>query len=463
MFQPEIYRQRRATLTARMPDSLILLMGNVDSPMNYQDNIFPFVQDSSFRYYFGLNEPGLAGLMDTANNEITLFGNDPDIDDIVWTGPQPSLQERAAKAGVSQSQPYSALQATLAAAQKAGITVQYLPPYRGETILELASLLGCNTGDIKAGVSAGLVKAVIAQREIKGEEEIAEMEKVLAVTRDIHHAAMRAAHPTVLEHQVVGLMEGIVRSHDLQLAYPSIFSRNGEVLHNHHHHQKLQKGDLVLNDSGTSSAGGYASDITRTIPVGGKFSLRQRELYNTVLAMQTEAIAILKAGVPYLTAHKLAAKVMVEHMSRLGFFKGDAETIVESGAYAIAFPHGLGHQIGLDVHDMENMGENLVGYGEGIERSSLFGLGYLRLGKPLLAGMVITVEPGVYFIPALIDAWKAEGRHSDLINYAKFEEYKDFGGIRIEDNVLITATGSRILGPHIARSCDEVEAIMLGA
>ncbi len=460
MFQPEIYRQRRATLAASLPDSLILLLGNVDSPMNYSDNIFPFIQDSNFRYYFGLNEPGLAGLIDTANDVITLFGNEPEVADIVWTGPQPSLSERAATAGVNQSQAYAKLVETLAAAQAAGITVQYLAPYRGETILELAKLLGCDSSKVKAGFSSALTLAVIAQREIKSNEEIAEMETVLAITRDVHHAAMRASHPTVLEHQVVGLMEGIVRSHDLQLAYPSIFSRNGEVLHNHHHHQKLQKGDLVLNDTGATSAGGYASDITRTIPVGGKFSPRQRELYDAVLAMQTEAIAALKPGLPYLAAHKLAAKVMVTAMSKLGFFKGDADAIVESGAYAIAFPHGLGHQIGLDVHDMESLGENLVGYGEGVERSSLFGMGYLRLGKPLKAGMVITVEPGIYFIPALIDAWQTEGRHSDMINYAKFNEYKDFGGIRIEDNVLITATGSRILGAHIARTAEEVEAVM---
>jgi Xaa-Pro aminopeptidase len=460
MFAPEIYRQRRDTLATSLPDSLILLLGNVDSPMNYTDNIFPFIQDSNFRYYFGLNEPGLAGLIDTANDSVTLFGNEAEVADIVWTGPQPSLSERATAAGITQSQPYAQLKQRLATAQAAGIQVQYLAPYRGETILELANLLSCSSAAVKAAFSTALAQQVIAQREIKSADEIKEMETVLAITRDVHHAAMRASQANVLEHQVVGLMEGIVRSHDLQLAYPSIFSRNGEVLHNHHHHQKLQKGDLVLNDTGATSSGGYASDITRTIPVGGKFSPRQRELYDTVLAMQTKAIAALKPGLPYLAAHKLAAKVMVESMSKLGFFNGNVDDIVESGAYAIAFPHGLGHQIGLDVHDMESLGENLVGYGEGVERSKLFGMGYLRLGKPLKAGMVITVEPGIYFIPALIATWKAEGRHSDMINYAKFEEYQDFGGIRIEDNVLITETGSHILGPHIARTAAEVEAIM---
>ncbi|MFC3532083.1 aminopeptidase P N-terminal domain-containing protein [Vogesella facilis] len=462
MFQPDIYLQRRQRLAALLPDSLLLLLGNVDSPMNYRDNIFPFVQDSSFRYFFGLNEPGLAGVIDTASGEATLFGNDPEVADIVWTGELPTLAERAARAKVGRSQPYAALADVLAAAQAAGRAVHYLQPYRGESVLELARLLRCEPATARAGYSAALTRAVVSLREIKGEEEIAEMEAALRITRDMHLAAMRAAKPGVVEHAVVGEMEGIVRRHDLQLAYPSIFSRRGEVLHNHHHDQLLQAGDLVVNDTGANSAAGYASDITRTIPVGGKFSPRQRELYDTVLAMQQAAIDAVRPGVPYLDIHKLAAKVMVQRMSALGFFHGDADEIVNSGAYAIAFPHGLGHQIGMDVHDMEGLGEDLVGYGDGSERSALFGLGYLRLGKPLKAGMVITVEPGIYFIPALIDAWQAEGRHAGLIDYARFNQYRDFGGIRIEDDVLVTSTGSRVLGDPIARTADEVEAAMAG-
>ncbi len=462
MFQPAIYQQRRDKLAALLPDSLILFLGNVDSPMNYRDNIFPFVQDSSFRYFFGLNEPGLAGVMDTASGDTTLFGNEPDVADIVWTGELPTLAQRAARAQVGRSQPYADLAAVLASARAAGRAVHYLQPYRGETVLALAGLLDATPHAAQQGYSEALTRAVVSLREIKGDEEIAEMEAALAVTRDAHLAAMRAARPGVLEHAIVGEMEGIVRRHDWQLAYPSIFSRRGEVLHNHHHNQVLQAGDLVVNDTGAASGGGYASDITRTIPVGGKFSPRQRELYDTVLAMQLAAIDAIRPGVRYLDIHKLSARVMVERMSALGFFHGDADAIVESGAYAIAFPHGLGHQIGMDVHDMEGLGEDLVGYGDGTERSPLFGLGYLRLGKPLLAGMVITVEPGIYFIPALIDAWQAEGRHAQYINYARFNEYRDFGGIRIEDDVLVTATGSRVLGEHIARTADEVEAVMAG-
>lgn len=460
MFSADIYLQRRARLQAAGLSGLLLFPGNVDAPMNYRDNIYPFVQDSSFRYFFGLNEPGLAGVIDADSGEVTLFGREPDVADVVWTGPQPGLAERATGAGVNRSRPYAELAAILREARGAGRTIHYLAPYRGETLIELGRLLAVPPDEVGAGVSVPLTRAVVSLREIKGAEEIAEMERALTVTRAMHLAAMRAAQPGVAERAVVGEMEGIVRRHDWQLAYPSIFSRRGEVLHNHRHDQLLQAGDLVVNDSGAASDTGYASDITRTLPVGGKFTPRQRELYDTVLAMQLAAIAAIRPGVRYLDVHKLAARVMVEGMTALGFFQGDADAIVESGAYAIAFPHGLGHQIGLDVHDMEGLGEDMVGYGEGVERSALFGLGYLRLGKVLKAGMVLTVEPGIYFIPALIDAWQAEGRHSQYIRYETFRQYRDFGGIRIEDDVLVTEQGSRVLGAPIPKTADEVEAAM---
>lgn len=462
MFSASTYQQRRQSLAAACGDGLLLFLGNVEASMNYHDNVYPFVQDSSFRYYFGLAEAGLAGVIDAASGKATLFGNDPDVADIVWTGPLPTLAERAARVGADAARPYAELASVLRAAVAAGRAVHYLAPYRGETVLELARLFECTPEAARAGKSDALTHAVVAQREIKSDEEVAEMEAALAVTRDMHLAAMRTTRAGVVEHEVVGQMEGIVRRHDWQLAYPSIFSRRGEVLHNHHHDQVLAVGDLVVNDTGATSGGGYASDITRTLPVGGRFSPRQREIYDTVLAMQLAAIDAMRPGVPYLEVHKLAARVMVERMSALGFFMGKPDEVVESGAYAIAFPHGLGHQIGMDVHDMEGLGEDLVGYGEGTARSPLFGLGYLRLGKPLKAGMVVTVEPGVYFIPALIEAWQREGRHAQYINYERFMEYRDFGGVRIEDDVLVTADGARVLGEAIPKTADEVEAAMAG-
>ncbi len=462
MFSADIYQKRRAGLVHGELRGLLLFLGNVDAPMNYRDNTYPFVQDASFRYFFGLDEPGLAGLIDVASGNATLFGTDPGVDDIVWTGELPSLAERAARIGVSASRPYAELSEVIQEALRTGTPVHYLAPYRSETVLELAGLFGTTAMSAKAAFSPALTRRVVALREIKGAEEIAEMESALAVTRQMHIAAMKASRPGAMEYEVVGLMEGIMRCHDWQLAYPSIFSRRGEVLHNHAHDQRLDAGDLVVNDTGASSKSGYASDITRTIPVGGRFSERQKPLYQAVLDMQLEAIKALRAGVRYLDVHKLAARVMVERMTALGFFKGDANEIVESGAYAIAFPHGLGHQIGLDVHDMEALGETLVGYDETAERSPLFGLGYLRLGKALKAGMVLTVEPGIYFIPALIDAWQKEGRHAGFINFEVFQSYRDFGGIRIEDNVLVTETGSRVLGEPIPKTIEEVEAIMAG-
>ncbi|WP_211450780.1 aminopeptidase P family protein [Collimonas antrihumi] len=460
MFESAIYAQRRRQLKQKFSSGLLLLPGNTDVSMNYLHNHYWFRQDSSFSYFFGLNQPDLAALIDIDADSEILFGDDPGLDDVIWVGPQTPFAERAESVGIAAAQPYKQLADVLAQARSQGRTIHYLPPYRGETILELASLLGCTPEQCKAGASESLMAAVIALREIKGDEEIAEIENALSVTRDMHIAAMQQAKAGTYEYQVVAAMEGIMRSHDLQNAYPMIFSRCGEILHNRDHKNLLQAGDLVVNDSGASSALGYASDITRTFPVGGRFSESQRSLYEIVLAAQLLAIDTMRPGISYLEVHKLAAGHMVAAMIKLGFFNGSPEQVVESGAYAICFPHGLGHQMGLDVHDMEGLGETRVGYDASVSRSELFGLRNLRLAKPLRAGMVVTVEPGMYFIPALIQRWQAEARHSNLINYEKFVEYMDFGGIRIEDDVLVTSSGARVLGPAIPKTCAEIETLM---
>ncbi|AIY41090.1 Xaa-Pro aminopeptidase [Collimonas arenae] len=460
MFEASVYAGRRRLLKQHFSSGLLLFPGNVDVSINYLHNHYWFRQDSSFSYFFGLNQPGLAGLIDIEADADIVFGNDASLDDMIWDGPQDSLAQRVQAAGVDRVQPYSALAEVVAQARRQGRTIHYLPPYRGETILELAALLDCTAEECRAGASESLMAAVIALREIKSEAEIAEIESALSVTRDMHIAAMQLAKADTFEYQVVAAMEGIMRSHDLQNAYPMIFSRSGEILHNRDHHNRLQAGDLVVNDSGASSALGYASDITRTFPVGGRFSERQRSLYEIVLAAQLFAIGLMRPGISYLEVHKQAARHMVAAMSELGFFHGTPEQVVDSGAYAICFPHGLGHQMGLDVHDMEGLGEIRVGYDASVSRSELFGLRNLRLAKPLQAGMVVTVEPGMYFIPALIKRWQAEARHSTLINYEKFGEYLDFGGIRIEDDVLVTSTGARVLGPAIPKTCAEIETLM---
>jgi Xaa-Pro aminopeptidase len=462
MFPAATYRQRRGALLARLRQAgargLVLLPGHVDSPMNYRDNAYDFRQDSSFLYFCGLQQPGLALLLDVDEDSATLHGDDIGIDHLVWTGPLPGVGERAAQSGIERVAAGAQVAATLADARAAGRPVHFLKPYRGETRLALAAWLGLADTRIDAAASRTLTLAVIALRAVKSTAEISEIENALHVTRDMHHLAMRLSRAGVVEQEIVGAMEGLALAHGRRLAYPSIFTSRGEILHNHDHSVKLRGGELIVNDTGANSPIGYASDITRTIPAGGRFGGLQAELYDLVLDAQTQAIATVAPGVPYRDVHELACRVMVEGMKSLGFMRGDAAEAVQAGAHAIFFQCGTGHMMGLDVHDMEGLGEDDVGYGEGFVRSTLFGHKSLRLARPLQAGFVVTIEPGIYINRWLTERWQAEGRHAAFIDYAMFDKHADFGGIRIEDDILVTADGRRELGPPIARSRGEVEA-----
>ncbi|MCK9686015.1 aminopeptidase P family protein [Scleromatobacter humisilvae] len=462
MFPAATYQARRAALLARLRDAgacgLVLLPGHVDSPMNYRDNAYEFRQDSSFLYFCGLQQPELALLLDIDDGSTTLHGDDIGIDHLVWTGPLPSVAERAALSGIERTATNARLGATLSTARTAGRDVHFLKPYRGETRLALAAWLGLADAQIDAAASRALTLAAIALRAVKSTSEVAEIENALHVTRDMHHLAMRLSRPGVVEQEIVGAMEGLALAHGRRLAYPSIFTSRGEILHNHDHSVKLKGGELIVNDTGANSPIGYASDITRTIPVGGRFTGLQAELYDLVLDAQTQAIAAVAPGVPYRDIHGLACRVMVEGMKTLGFMRGDAAEAVQAGAHAIFFQCGTGHMMGLDVHDMEGLGENDVGYGEGFTRSTLFGHKSLRLARPLQPGFVVTIEPGVYINRWLTERWQAEGRHAQFIDYAMFDRHADFGGIRIEDDILVTADGRRELGPPIARTRIDVEA-----
>jgi Xaa-Pro aminopeptidase len=462
MFPATTYRARRAALLARLRDAgargLVLLPGHVDSPMNYRDNAYDFRQDSSFLYFCGLQQPELALVLDIDADSATLFGDDIGIDHLVWTGPLPSVAERAAQSGLAHGATSAQLAATLEQARASGRDLHFLKPFRGETRLALAAWLGLADAQLDAAASRTLTLAVIALRSVKSTAEIAEIENALHVTRDLHHLAMRMSRPGVVEQEIVGAMEGLALTHGRRLAYPSIFTSRGEILHNHDHSVRLQGGELIVNDTGANSPIGYASDITRTIPVGGKFGALQGELYDLVLDAQTQAIAAVAPGVPYRDVHELACRVMVDGMIALGFMRGDAAEAVQAGAHAIFFQCGTGHMMGLDVHDMEGLGENDVGYGEGTVRSTLFGHKSLRLARPLQPGFVVTIEPGVYINRWLTERWKAEGRHANFIDYAMFDKHAGFGGIRIEDDILVTADSRRELGPHIARSRVDVEA-----
>ncbi|MEM6879539.1 MAG: aminopeptidase P family protein, partial [Bacteroidota bacterium] len=430
-------------LCKRVGHGLILIAGNYDAPMNYGANIYPFRQDSNFRYYAGIDRPGLHLLMDAATGESTLYGRELSLDDIVWMGSQASIGELAERVGVPTSGSPEDLNSKLA--HNSSI-VHYLPPYRERRKNWLQECLGHSDQPSKV-----LTAAVIAMRSVKNEAEIAEMERAVNTSRAMHHAAIDAAKPGMLEAEIAGLIEGIAIQAGGRLAYPAIVTRNGHILHNHDHTNKLREGDLLLIDSGAESVSGYAGDITRTFCIGRKMNDRQEAVYNIVKDAEETVIRNLRPGVPYRQYHDQASLIIAKGLKELGLMKGDPEEAVVAGAHALFFPHGLGHMIGLDVHDMEDLGENMVGYDEQVKRSDQFGTAYLRLGKSLKTGYVITVEPGIYFIPALMDQWQAEGKFKDFIDYNAVAAYRDFGGIRIEDNVLITDSGSRVLGEPIRK------------
>jgi Xaa-Pro aminopeptidase len=459
MFKSEVYTARRKNLRSIMRSGIALFIGNTDSAMNYPANAYHFRQDSDFLYFFGLDLHGFSGLMDFDSGEDWIFGNDFDLDDIIWMGPQPSVKDLALKCGVNNSAPISALEEVVKNAASKGRKIHFLPPYRGETKMTLGSLLKENPCQMKTLASPELIKAVISLRSLKEICEIEEIEKALGVTYEMQVAAMKMCREGVKEQEIFGTMEGIAWAKGSGPAFPTILSINGQTLHNHAHHNILKKGRMMVSDCGAESLLRYSSDTTRTTPVGGKFSDRQRDIYEIVLKANTEAIKAAGPGKSNKDLHLLACKTIASGMKNLGLMKGDTEDAVAAGAHALFMPHGLGHMMGLDVHDMESLGENNVGYNDEVKRSTQFGLAFLRFALPLKPGHVFTVEPGCYFIPQLIDQWKAEGKHKDFLVYEKIEAYKDFGGARIEDNVLITEKGHKVLGKPIPKTVSEIESV----
>lgn len=461
MFKANIYRERRKQLQQAVPGGLLLFPGNNDSPMNCADNIYPFRQDSSFLYYFGINQPGVTGILDADSGESLLFAPEMTVEHVVWMGPQPSLSDLKTLSGTDKALPVEKVKDLLKNALAEGRDIHFLPPYRADRSLQLSHWLDTPVSQLKP--SEALIKAIVAQRAIKSPEEIAEIESALAITRQMHIQATQTAKPGMKEAQLAGLVEGIALATESTLAYPAILTVNGQTLHNHYHGDELKEGDLVLCDFGAAAPKtDYASDITRTFPVSPTFTARQKAIYQIVLDAEEQAIKAVKPGVPYKDIHLLAAKIITTGLTQLGLMKGDADAAVEAGAHALFFPHGLGHMMGLDVHDMEDLGEDYVGYTDELGRSPQFGLKSLRLGRALQPGFVLTVEPGIYFIPELIAQWKQEGKHAEFIDYEKVETYLGFGGIRIEDNVLVTEDGYRVLGPAIPKTIEEIEALRKG-
>lgn len=460
MFSAKVYERRRKILKKRMKSGLVLFLGNEESPINYPDNPYPFRQDSSFLYFFGLDSPGLAAIVDVDEDKDVLLGDDVGVEDIIWMGDKPRMKDRAARVGVRETAPLHKLEERLKAAVQKGQRIHFLPPYRPNTVLKIARLLGLDPSMIRDYASKDLIRAVVEQREVKTQEEVSQMELAHEVTYEMYLAAMRMTKPGVYERELVGCMEGIALANGCAMAFPTILTINGQILHNHFHGHRLKKGRLVVADAGAESPLRYAADITRTFPVDGRLTQKQKDIYGIVLKAQKTAIRAIRPGVRFKSIHLKAARIICSGLKDIGLMKGDVNEGVKAGAHALFFPHGLGHMIGLDVHDMEDLGEKYVGYDEKIRRSEQFGLAYLRMAKELRTGYVMTVEPGIYFIPALIDKWTAEKKHRRFINYKEVENFRNFGGVRIEDNILVTERGHRVLGKSIPKTVDELEAVV---
>ena len=453
---PEIYRRRRNKIRADVGGGIILWLGHTLQSRNYADNPYPFRQNSHFLYYTGLSKPDMAMLSYPEFDYDILFSRPTSMDDIVWSGPEPSRIELAHDAGIETVEDIAKLEEYLAKARNQGQQIHYLPPCQHTSLLRLAQLLHMDPGEVSINASLALIEQVSRQRNIKSDEEIAEIEDALGISDRMHRACMAAATAGMQESKLAGIIQGIALSAGREQAYPPIVTTRGEVLHNHSYDNLLSEGDLVLNDSGAESPRFYASDITRTFPVTGRFTAQQAEVYQVVLRMQLGTIGMIKPGVSYRDVHLAASRILAEGMRTIGLMQGNPSDAVEAGAHALFFPHGIGHMLGLDVHDMEDLGD-IVGYGRKEKRSTQFGLNFLRLSRSLEPGFVLTVEPGIYFIPALIERWQKEGLNKEFINYDRVNLYVGFGGIRIEDNILVTPTGNRVLGPGIPKTVPEIE------
>ncbi|MBN2215170.1 MAG: aminopeptidase P family protein [Bacteroidales bacterium] len=461
MFPKEIYIDRRNHLRKAIHKGIILILGNKECPMNYKANQYPFRQDSNFLYYFGIDEPDLAGIIDIEENTETIYGNDPDLEDIIWMGYQESMKEKCHKSGITGSRPWNDLKSDIDKAVGRNRMIYYLPPYRDDRRMQLSFLLGSDYDKTYARASQELIKEIAAQRSCKKEVEISEMEKTMnEVTKAFYVEAMHQIKPGRYEYEITGLIEGFTLERNCRMAYPIICSVNGHILHNHYHGNQMQSGDLLLIDAGAESPLHYATDLTRTFPVSGKYTDLQKDIYGIVLQAEVESIKAIKPGIRYLDIHLYASRIICQGLRDLGFMKGNVDNAVQAGAHALFFPHGLGHMIGLDVHDMEDLGEEFVGYDDDVKRINQFGTGYLRLGKKLKEGYTLTVEPGIYFIPALIEKWMSEKLHSTFIDYEKVKKNISFGGIRIEDNVLVTKAGHKIIGTPVPKTISEIENIM---
>ena len=457
MFKKEVYIKRRKKLRESVGTGLILLLGNDESPMNYADNPFHFHQDSTFKYFFGLDFPYLAGVIDCDSGNDIIYGDDLTVEDFVWMGPQPTIAERAEPFGIEKAAPLNSLIDLLRSENKKGRTIHFLPPYRAENKIKLFEWLGITPAESHAESSLELVMAVIAQRNYKTPEEIIELKKAADISVDMHRTAMRMVAPGITEAEVAAAVNHAAEKVGARISFPIIATINGQTLHNHYHGNTLQSGQMFLLDAGAEIESGYAADLSSTVPVDPKFTPLQRDVYNITLDSHNTAISMLKPGIPFREVYLESARVIVRGLKDMGLMKGDVDDAVVNGAHALFFPCGLGHMMGMDVHDMEDLGEIYVGW-DGKDRPNQFGIKSLRLGRKLEPGFVLTIEPGIYFIPELIDKWRKEGTNANFLNFDRINEFRNFSGIRNEEDFIITETGYELLGKPKPKSIEDVEA-----
>lgn len=463
MFDTATYIRRRNELKKLVKEGIIILFGNNESPANFPNNgYYPFRQDSSFLYYFGLQRDGLVGIIDIDNDKDILVGNDIDIEDIVWYGSVESMTEMMQRCGAQETLPMKALKTICNEALGKHRKIHFLPPYRHDIKIQVFDLLGVHPIQQKEAASMELIKAVVKMRSVKEQQEIEELERAAVIGYMMHTTAMRLTKPGVTEKFVSGQVDGIAHSYGAMVSFPTIYTQHGEILHGAPSMNKLEDGRLVLCDAGGETLNNYCSDNTRTMPVNGKFTQRQLEIYSIVEACHDYTLELAKPGVKYADVHFAVCRLMFDRLKELGLAKGNTEEAVRAGAHAMFLPHGLGHMMGMDVHDMENLDQINVGFDEETRPNlEQFGTNCLRMGRRLEEGFVVTDEPGIYFIPALIDEWKAKKHCAEYLNFDKLETYKDFGGIRIEDDVLITKDGCRFIGKdRIPYHPKDVEAFM---
>ena len=461
LFSKSTYVERRNELKKLVGSGLIVLFGNNDSPANYPSNTYKFRQDSSFLYYFGLHRNGLVGVIDVDNDREYLVGDEIDIEDIVWYGSVTSVAEMAEMTGVARTAAMRELPAIVESAKAQGEEVHFLPPYRFDNQIQIMDLLGIHPSQQKAAASLKLIAAVVKMRTTKTEEEIAELERAAEIGYEMHTTAMRLCRPGITEQYIGGMVDGIANAYGCMVSFQTIATQHGEVMHGNPSTAKLEAGRLMLVDAGAETNENYCSDNTRTTPVSGVFTQKQKDIYNIVVECHDHVLEVAKPGVKWWDVHFAVCRIITERLQQLGLMKGDVEESLKAGAHAMSLPHGLGHSMGMDVHDMEGLGQVYVGFDKEVRPSTQFGTNALRFGRRLQKGFVVTDEPGIYFIPALIDDWKKNGTNAQFLNFDKIDEYRDFGGIRIEDDVLITDEGCRFIGSkRIPYHVEDVEEFM---